>query len=151
MMSKKENLRRIVNEGGIRAGLIYLNGLTNFRFSAVYRFENKTLKNLFFFDRQNPREERLSDIPVMASYCVFVRNSGTQFCLENSLKDERVADHPKRTEVKSYCGVPLLDQFGKMFGTICHFDLLPNQAVTAEDIDLMEEMGSLLEENAVSL
>lgn len=151
MIRKKEHLKRIVKDQGIRPGLTYLNSLTVHRFSALYRFNGETLKNLFFFDRHNPSQESLPDIPVLASYCVFVRSSGTQFCVEDATKDERVASHPKRIEVQSYCGVPLLDRFGKMFGTMCHFDIAPNQAVTAEDIELMEQMGSLLEDEIEGL
>lgn len=143
---RKDELRRIVQDQGIRAGLIYLNRLTTHRFSALYRFDGNMLKNLFFHDKENPAQESAPEIPVLASYCVFVRDSGRQFSVENSIIDERVADHPKKLEIKSYCGVPLLDRFGRMLGTMCHFDVEPNRATSPEDIELMEEMANLVEE-----
>ncbi len=38
-------MRAIVAEQGVRAGLVYLNGLTEHRFTAVYRFDGDTLRN----------------------------------------------------------------------------------------------------------
>jgi GAF domain-containing protein len=136
-------LTRILAESGIRAGLIYLNGLTSHRFSALYRFDDVTLKNLFFFDRENPGQSASAEIPVLCSYCVFVRDSGSRFKIENSSTDERTIGHPKRLEIRAYCGVPLLDNEGKMYGTVCHFDVDP-QAISGENIDLMEALASAL-------
>lgn len=81
----------------------------------------------------------------MASYCVFVRDSGAQFETQDSLHDDRVRNHPKRQVVQSYCGVPLLDFDGKMFGTICHFDLRP-RGIADDNVELMEAMARLLKE-----
>lgn len=143
-MDEKQKLKHLVKGGGVREALKYLNGLTTHRFSAIYRFDDKMLQNLVLFDRENPGMESMPDIPVLASYCVFVRDSARRFCVENSILDERVEGHPKRLEVIAYCGVPLMDRYGKMFGTICHFDVVPRPTQT-RDIELMEEMSKLLE------
>lgn len=136
-------LRKIMAKDGIRAGLIFLNSLTPHRFTALYRFDNETLKNLYFFDRENPENEFCDEIPVMASYCVFVRKSGKKFITQDSLHDERVNGHPKQQEVQSYCGVPLIDEQGNMFGTICHFDFRPIP-IGECNIALMEAIASFL-------
>src|SRR4051812_37029708 len=128
MTINSENLkqmREIQENFGIRAVLIHLNGLTDHRFTALYRFDEDSLHNLFFFDRQQPEIVSCPEIPVMASYCVFVRRSGQTFVTPDSLADERVLGHARRMEVRSYCGVPLVDDEGRMFGTICHFDYHP--------------------------
>ena len=136
-------LKAILSGQDVRAAVIFLNGLTEHRFTALYRFDKETLVNLYFFDRENPTHESTPDIPVMASYCVFVRNSRTSFTTSDSLRDDRVRDHPKRKVVQSYCGVPLLDEDGKMFGTICHFDLRPIP-ISDANVELMEAVAPLL-------
>ena len=131
-------------DGGLRAAIAFLNSLTDHRFTSVYRFDGGTLRNITFFDRENPSLERCEDIPVEASYCVFVRDLATSFVVQDSEGDERVRDHAKRTTVQSYCGVPLLDRDGKMFGSICHFDLKPGR-VDDRDVELLEYMARLLQ------
>ncbi|MBR8831446.1 MAG: hypothetical protein N5P05_000931 [Chroococcopsis gigantea SAG 12.99] len=141
-------LKNILFGEGIRAALIFLNGLTEHRFSGLYRFDDDALKNLYFYDRENPTVESSPSVPAMASYCVFVRNSGQRFIMENSLSDERVHDHPAQQEVQSYCGVPLVDRYGQVFGTICHFDLQP-RSIALVDVELMEEMSWLLKQKTL--
>ena len=136
-------LRAILRDHGIRAALIFLNGLTEHRFTALYRFDKETLRNIYFFDRENPSQDSTPDIPVMASYCVFVRNRRSTFATPDSLQDDRVEGHPKRQIVQSYCGVPLRDVNGEMFGTICHFDFRPIP-ISDENIELMEAVAPLL-------
>lgn len=138
-----QQMRAIRDDAGVRAVLIFLNGLTDHRFTALYRFDDETLKNLYFFDREHPDVESCPEIPVMASYCVFVRSSRLTFMTSDSLEDERVRGHPKEFEVRSYCGVPLVDEDGRMFGTICHFDFRPIP-ISDENVALMEAMASLL-------
>ena len=138
-------LKAIIRAEGIRAGLIFLNGLTEHRFSALYQFENKQLRNLYFFDREYPEIETADEIPVTASYCVFVRETGQLFHTSDALRDDRVRSHPKREQILAYCGLPVLDADGKLFGSICHFDLQP-RVIADEDVDLMEAAARLLRE-----
>ncbi len=127
----------------MRAGLVFLNGLTEHRFTALYQFNKETLNNQYFFDRENPMLESTPDIPVMASYCVFVRDGRNTFTTSDSLRDDRVLGHPKRQEVRSSCGVPLCDESGKMVGSICHFDFRP-VPISEANVTLMEAMGPLI-------
>ena len=60
------------------------------------------------------------------------------------MNDDRVRNHPKRPSVKRYCGVPILDRDGKMFGSICHFDLEPGK-IADKEVDLLEQVSHLLE------
>ena len=136
-------LREILSHSGVRAAIIFMNNLTDQRFTALYRFSGEMLKNLHFFDRENPLVESCTEIPVLASYCVFVRDTQRRFVLGNSIEDERTIGHSKRLEIKSYCGVPLLDRDGKMFGTVCHFDVCPH-VIPQVDVDLMENLADIL-------
>lgn len=139
----RTQLREILQREGIRPALIFLNSLGSHRFTALYRFDSDMLTNLYFVDRENPLVDSSAEIPVMASYCVFVRDSGARFLVEDSIRDERVVGHPKRQAIQSYCGVPLLDEQGKMFGTICHFDLDP-VTISSTDVELMEVVAEML-------
>jgi GAF domain-containing protein len=138
-------LRGILRREGIRGVVIYLNGLTQHRFTSLYRFDKDRLENLCFYDRENPAQESTPTIPVLASYCVFVRNSARAFTLPDSLHDERVRGHPKQLEVRSYCGVPLVGEDGRVFGTVCHFDS-QLRAITAENVELLEAVATILNE-----
>ena len=144
-LSEQTQLRTVFVRDGIRAAIIFLNGLTAFRFTALYRFDDETLHNLYFYDRENPTLASSPDIPVLASYCVFVRELKDKFATADSLRDERVRDHPKKPLVHAYCGVPLVDRMGNMFGTNCHFNIEPTPTREA-DIELMEAMGRLIKE-----
>ncbi len=137
--------KAILRKDGVRPALIFLNGLTAHRFSAIYQFQNETLRNLYFYDRENPEIESIEEIPVTASYCVFLRDTGILFHTSDALRDERVRTHPKREKVLAYCGVPLLDAKGGLFGSICHFDLEP-RIIADKDVELMEAVALLLRE-----
>jgi GAF domain-containing protein len=143
-LDKLRLLRSTVAEDGVRAGLQYLNSLTGHRFTALYRFEGDTLRNAEFFDRENPLVTTTEAIPVLASYCVFVRDAGASFYTENARDDDRLGDHPKRPVIQSYCGVPLRDTEGRMFGTICHFDFAAT-GISRENLELMEEIAPALQ------
>jgi GAF domain-containing protein len=139
-----QQLRTLLAGGDVRAALAFLNGRTEHRFTSLYRFDDATLRNIHFFDRENPQQTSVEDIPVLASYCVFVRDSRSAFDIDDSLEDERVAGHPKQAEIRSYCGVPLLDELGRMFGTICHFDFEP-RPISDENVALMEAVAPQLQ------
>ncbi len=146
-MTDDESLRQLsaaYADGGVRGAVAFLNSLTPHRFTSLYRFDGPTLRSVTFFDRENPDVESCEDVPVEASYCVFVRDAAASFRIEDAAGDERVRNHPKRDTVRRYCGVPLLDQDGQMFGSICHFDFKPGR-VADRDVELLEQMARLLQ------
>lgn len=139
-----KQLKAILASEGVRAALKYMNEHTAHRFSAIFLFENEsTLHNLFFYDRENPGLEQVQDIPIQASYCVFVRRLRRNFAVSDSRADERVAEHPKKDEYRSYVGIPLLDEMGRMYGTMCHFDYEPAE-VDPISLEMMEAIGPLI-------
>ncbi len=137
-------LKKVYADAGARAAIAYLNSLTGHRFTSLYRFDGETLRNITFYDRDRPDLESCEEIPVMASYCVFVRDSGAQFMTADARNDERVKDHPKQNTIQSYCGVPLRNEEGKIFGTICHFDF-KSGPISDLDVELLEYMATLLQ------
>jgi GAF domain-containing protein len=136
-------LEAALARGGIRAALAFLNAMTEYRFTALYRYDDPILRHLYFYDREHPDFEETDDFPVEVTYCVFVRRTGQPFVLEDALHDVRVDGHPAQERVLSYCGVALVDDVGRIFGTMCHFDCVP---VTAQDkqAELMEELAPLV-------
>jgi GAF domain-containing protein len=75
------------------------------------------LRNLHLIDRDNPKIERCPDLPVLDSYCLYVRNTAKLFVMDDSLQDDRVLGHPKQQVVQSYYGIPLMDENG---GVVWH-------------------------------
>ena len=144
-------LRKLVGAGDVRAGLKYLNSLTPHRFTGLYLFDDPKLKNKHIIDAEDLDIETLPDVPLTATYCSFTRSKGEVLSIENSLEDDRVQDHTARDEIISYCGVPLQDQSGEIYGTICHFDY---NSVSISDLNvaLLEAVAPLLKgRRAVSL
>jgi GAF domain-containing protein len=142
-LAARSQLRSALEAGGPRRALEYLNSRTPHRFTAMYRFDDATLRNLVFYDADHPDVEHTDAIPVLASYCVFVRDANATFSTTHAARDDRVGDHPKRQVLQAYCGVPLRDEEGRMFGTICHFDFDPME-ISGEEVELMEAVAPML-------
>ena len=137
-------MREIRDRDGVRAVLVYLNALTGHRYTAMLMFgDDERLRSAYFYDRERPDLLSCPEMPIDSSYCVFVRRSDNTFTTFDSLADDRVAGHPKRLEVRSYCGVPLVDPAGRLRGTICHFDARP-LPLRPDDVALLESVAALL-------
>jgi hypothetical protein len=117
--------RRILKSDGLWAGMSYLNGVSPYRYSAVFRFDGGMLRNVCLVDRQQPQVRDCPEMPVTESYCVYVRDTGGEFGVEHAHMDCRVIGHPKAGRFQSYYGVPLLADDGQLVGTVCHFDEAP--------------------------
>lgn len=140
----RAELKLALDRGGIREALAFMNARTTHRFSAVYCFDDDMLRNIVMYDRENPdATEPSPTIPVGASYCVFVRDRGTSFSVTHAAHDRRVDGHEKQEALQAYCGVPLIDASGRMFGTICHFDFHPMK-LSDDDVALMEAIAPFL-------
>lgn len=136
-------IRAALGADDIAGALAALNRHTPYRFTALFRFDDPALRNLYLIDRDNPASEPLADLPIMASYCVYIRQTASHFMTPDSLADERVRDHPKRQEIRTYCGVPIMNDDGSLFGSLCHFDF-EAKPVGAREIALLERAADLL-------
>ena len=136
-------VRKLLSDHDVRAALKYLNSLTPHRYTGMYIFEDPVLRNRYIVDKLNPDLESAQDVPDTATYCVFTRAKGDLFTVTDALQDERLAGHPKRAEIRSYTGVPLLDNRGDVFGTVCHFDhdVVP---ISDQTVHLLEAIAPLL-------
>lgn len=117
----------VLESEGVHAALRFLNARAPHRFTGVYRFEPPVLRNVRLFDRENPTLEIGEEVAVRESYCSITGAGAEPFSTDDSLSDERLADHPARSSTRSYCGVPLLDSSGAAVGTLCHFDVRPRE------------------------
>lgn len=125
-------LYAIYDVGGVKPALRFLNGMSGFRYTGLYHVQGQTLCNDIALDRQDPSLDVLAPLPIVDSYCVHVLATGQAFTVQDSHTDERVADHPKKNVVRSYCGVPVFGQHGHSVGTICHFDPEPQRQSPAD-------------------
>lgn len=143
MQARVAQLKSILFREGVRAALIYLNGQTSHRFTAMFRFDDPKVRNLHFYDRENPLIEFGDDYPVEASYCVYIRDTDRPFVVTDSMHDDRTVGLTLREKLKAYCGVPLRNREGVVFATLCHFDVEP-VTIDDENVALMESLAALL-------
>lgn len=132
-----------VRSDGVREALAQLLTLTDYRFIGIWRFENGKANAAVHFDRENPDQLTATEVPDTATYCCYVRESGQPFMTPNALIDARVAAHPAREQVLSYCGVPVMDSSGVILGTLCHYDLVPRDP-SQVNLELMLNVSSFL-------
>jgi GAF domain-containing protein len=128
---------------GARDALAYLVTLTDYRFIAIFRFQNEKSKTIFFYDRENPLVENTEEAEISSTYCCYVRDDKGVFMTANAMQDARMAGHPKRDMLASYCGVPILDSEGAILGTLCHYDVMPRDPDQI-DLPLMLSVASAL-------
>jgi GAF domain-containing protein len=121
-----------LRENGIRGVLKRLNEQGAHRYTGIYYKVGDRLKNLYIYDRENPEFAPFPDIPATSSYCSLVIRTCVAFSSESTLQDPRLADHPAREQVQSYCGAPLKRSNGEVFGTLCFFDFVPRRPVEGQ-------------------
>ena len=127
---------------GPTAGLQYLNSRVAHRFTAIYELESTTLRCLFLYDKQREfTTELLAVVPLDDSYCQFVLRDGF-FQTDNTANDRRLDGNSHQGVVMSYHGVPVVDHAGKLFGTLCHFDMV-QQALTDEEFAYLQAAARL--------
>ncbi len=138
-----DEFSRTLSSSGLRPALAYLLSLTDYRFIAIFRFENGKANAAVYVDRENPEVLGVAEVPEQATYCCFVRDSGGVFMTADSMQDPRVEGHVARAAVRAYCGVPVMDAEGAMMGTLCHYDVVPRDPKQI-DLELMVQVASAL-------
>ncbi|MDM0015831.1 GAF domain-containing protein [Variovorax sp. J22P168] len=142
----KEDFARFVvtlRSDGVREALATLVKRTDYRFIGIWRFEDGKANAAVHYDREQPDVLTAQEVPDTATYCCFVREAQAPFMTPNAMIDERLAKHPAREQVLSYCGVPLMDSAGTLLGTLCHYDLVPRDPEQV-DLELMLSVASHL-------
>lgn len=137
------HLRDLLARHGLRPMVVFLNGLSAFRFSAVTRFNQGMLEIVCYYDREDPRRDSLPAVTEEASYCQFVKARRAVFSVPDSMLEACLEGHPGRREVQAYCGAPLYDADDNVIGSICHFNIDPLQ-VAERDGELLTAAAALL-------
>lgn len=118
--------RDTLESSGMARALAMLNSRTRYRFTGVYRVDPPTLCNLYLFDRENPALSLGGDVvPLDSTYCGIVAATRAAFFADDAQTDSRLAAHASRDSVVSYAGVPVRSADGRIFGTLCHYDVRP--------------------------
>jgi hypothetical protein len=131
------------------AAMRWLNHRVPYRFTAIFAFDHDMLRNICLVDKQDQKITNCPDLPITASYCMYIHRSGEPFSVEEAWQDRRVASHPKRATVQCYYGIPLYGVTGQMVGTVCHFDSTPVRV--PEDVATeLDDLVSLIAEAAFS-
>jgi len=128
---------KVLRERGLHRALEFLNEQTAHRFTGVYRFDGAMLRSVALFDRLNPEAPRGDDAPMRETYCSIVGTSRQSFVTEDTEADARLLEHPARLTVRSYGGALLRNADATPFGSLCHFDLVP-QPATDDALRLLE-------------
>lgn len=121
----------ILAGSGLSPAIRYLNSLTPFRFTGVYRCEGLDIVNILLFDREGDPVPEGSRSRGADTYCLWIQETLSVVRMSNSMSDPRARNHARREDVRSYCGGPIFDDAGSLFGTICHFDYVAHPISTA--------------------
>lgn len=132
-------------QSGVRASLVHLLTGIDYRFIGIFRFEGGMATAAVHYDRENPDQLRIAEVPQNTTYCYFIKESRGVFTTGNSLADERLVMHPARSTVLSYCGVPIVDREGALLGSLCCYDVVP-RSVEQVDMGLMMRVANMLAE-----
>jgi hypothetical protein len=137
-----DTLRKVLDASGLHEALRYLNGRTPYRFTGVYRYEGKTLRNVALFDRWAPQERKGGDAPVNETFCAIVREEGDWLEVEHGPDDQRFP-WMQENAVVCYSGALIRDADGRPYGSLCHFDVNRVQQTTS-DVALLRQAGRLI-------
>ncbi|RYX92899.1 MAG: guanylate cyclase [Comamonadaceae bacterium] len=143
MSATISEFQSFLEASGVDAALQALNSGVRHRYTAIFRLDEKTLVNLYLFDKHGEvTPPALERVPLADSFCQLVLRDGL-FKSENSTNDRRLDFSPYQTAVMSYHGVPIENNHGELYGTLCHFDLV-EQSISDADFTVLQKAASLL-------
>ena len=131
-------LASVLHGRGSHAALGLLNERTRFRYTGIYRVEDPLLRNVDLFDRENPMLNVSGAICRLdETYCSITAAIGNGFTTADAGRDARLVAHAARDSVVAYAGVPLRIAGGRVWGTLCHYDVRP-RLVPEGELDVLE-------------
>lgn len=137
------DFERVLAQDGILAGLHFLNRRVAHRYSAIYRLQHLTARNLYFYDRQGELlPAAFGAVPLGDGFCQHALREGS-FRTDDTRTDSRVNGSPFKGVVIAYHGLPLSDKRGQLFGSLCHFDCVP-RSLPDEEFELLKEAARVL-------
>lgn len=128
---------------GVDAALTQLNRRVPHRYTAIYELVDGLLKNRHLVDKAGEaKPEFLLEVPLADSFCQFVLREGS-FLTSDSGSDGRLDGHPYQGVMVAYHGVPILDDSGELFGSLCHFDV-QSQPLSDAEFDLLQRVARVV-------
>ena len=140
-------VRHALATGGLQEAVRLLNTRVPHRYTAIHRLVIDQMASLAIHDFQGG-EVAAWQVTVDRghSFCQYALAAGC-FVTENSTTDPRLDGHVAQGRIAAYHGVALVDDTGRAFGALCHFDLTPRFLSAAA----FEEMGQAAVEIAAYL
>lgn len=141
MLPEITEFKTQLQQRGVHAALEYLNRRTPHRYTGLFRFDGDTLRNEVLLDRLQPSVSQGLDVPMAATYCSLVGRQQAPMTILDAATDAQAQGVV--TPVMSYCGVPVRDDQGRAYGTLCHYDMQRCQERTT-DLPLLQAAAQLL-------
>ena len=143
MPEKIPELTRCLNSGGLSNGLAYLNRRVLHRFTAVYKFQDDAFWLMAFADKLNEAvPDALGLVAFDDSFCQYSIGLGC-FVSPDTAADKRLDGHVHQATLGSYVGLPIENQAGGIYGTICHMDLKP-QSISDNEFGFLLRSAEVL-------
>ncbi|RZJ04305.1 MAG: GAF domain-containing protein [Haliea sp.] len=131
-------LQQALQSEGIVAGLKFLNDRVPHRLTAIYRLSGAAVHCVHVYDKQGElTTDRMAVVPLGESFCQFAMRDGV-FLTDDTTADRRLDGNPNQGVVVCYHGLPLLDNDASLYGTLCHFDFVP-QALPDGEFDHLQQ------------
>jgi len=136
-------LLAILRGRGLGAGIAALNAGVRHRYTGVYRMAGSCLYNVQLHDKLGQaRPEALAVVELADSFCQFVLRDG-ELMMQNTLHEEFLGNHRYRGVLLAYHGVPIGDNAGGLWGTLCHFDF-EERGLSEGQYELLKAAGHML-------
>lgn len=134
---------RLLLEAHGPAGLAFLNARVPHRYTGVFRLNQGALHSMFLHDKLGEiSPDFLQIVPLEDSFCHLTIRDGL-FRTQDSGGDQRLDGHKYQGAVRSYIGLPLMDENGDLYGTMCHFDMRALALADAE-FEIFSKAAKLL-------
>lgn len=143
-----DQLRFLVSSGNLWAALEHLNLQSRLRFTALHRFGSQTAGNFLLVDRDDSSRPTAEWLQRNEDFRGFVEAMAAAPLGEDASVDLARVAHPVAGRIRACCGLPLRDENGEVFGTLCQFDLVPAD-IQPLTIELMREVTAALNPTAV--
>jgi hypothetical protein len=128
---------------GVDGAIAELNAGVPHRYTGIFKLDGEWLRNTHMFDKLGEaRPEALEAVALSESFCQIVLRDG-YFITENTAQDDRLNYSPFKGVVMSYHGVPLLNNFAQLGGTLCHFDMV-EQSISDDEFLCLQEAAKII-------
>ena len=138
-----QHFEDLLSRQGTHAALKFLNQRVSHRFSAIYRLDKNDLEIVELIDKlDDAATAPLSRVPFSQSFCeIAVRDGGVK--TSNSALDKKLDGLPNQGVLLSYVGLPLMQQAGNLYGTLCHYDTT-KQDISDSEFAFLQHAAALM-------